>query len=130
MSTWPQLDVSDGQRLDLGPLATHERHHGTVGAQVLNLRSSWRGGLLALQPLDFGGLLGHVGGPRRLCRRSAVSSSSTPQKKASSSAACSNGILVPSRVTPSASVALNSPGSSSRSSSKGKRPAPHSVHTA
>src|SRR5438445_9936891 len=50
-----------------------------------------------------------------------VSSNSTPQKKATSATACSNGSLVPSRATPSASVALNSPGSSSSSSSRGKK---------
>src|SRR5216684_3262840 len=50
-----------------------------------------------------------------------VSSTSTPQKKTSSAAACSKGILVPSRATPSASVALNSPGSNSSSSSRGKK---------
>src|SRR5260370_13413999 len=43
------------------------------------------------------------------------------QKKASSVAACSNGIRVPRRTTPSASVALSSPASRPSSSSRGKK---------
>src|SRR5262249_23192483 len=43
------------------------------------------------------------------------------QKKASSAAACANGMRVPRRTTPWASVALNSPASSPSSSSRGKK---------
>jgi len=110
------LDLANRQRFDFGPFTL------ASGAHVLHWRSAWRCWALALQSIELGGLLGHIGGASCF----GVSSNRrflklAPQKNATSAAACSNGILVPSRVTPSAKVALSSSGNSSSSSSRGEK---------
>src|SRR5712691_8447570 len=62
----PHFHFPNRQCFGLGPLATHQRHHGPVGAQVLYGRSSGCRWSFALQLLDFVGLLGDVRGPSRL----------------------------------------------------------------
>jgi len=61
ISVGHHFNSTHGDGLDFGPLATFQRHHRAIGADLQDVGSRWSDRPLTVQPLQVGGLDRHVG---------------------------------------------------------------------